>query len=194
MKMQPELRTARLVLRPFAASDAKDVQRLAGDHDIAAVTIAIPHPYEDGMAEAWIATHPLDFERDVAVNFAVTVQGTLIGAMGLRYEMQHKRAEMGYWIGKPFWHQGYATEAARALLAYGFRDAGLNKVYAHHMGCNPASGRVMQKIGMKYEGLMRQHVLKWGVYQDVHAYGALAPEWTLDESLGPSHPPQGAAA
>ena len=177
MKTQPTLTTARLVLRPFALSDAREVQRLAGDREIAAVTISIPHPYEDGMAEAWINTHAGDFERDVAVNYAITLaaDGTLLGAIGLRLELQHKRAELGYWIGKPYWGRGFASEAGQVIVDYAFRSLHLRKIYAHHMAINPASGRVMKKLGMIYEGKMRDHVLKWGVHQDVEAYGLVAP-------------------
>jgi RimJ/RimL family protein N-acetyltransferase len=179
MTEQPTIRTERLVLRPFTPADAPDVQRLAGDRDIAATTATIPHPYPDGAAEAWIATHPEKLRSNEGVTFAVVRRedGALAGCIGLVLQPEHERAELGYWIGKPYWGLGYATEAARAVLRYGFETLGLNRVYANYMGSNPASGRVMQKIGMVREGCKRQHTKKWGALDDLVMYGILHEEW-----------------
>jgi ribosomal-protein-alanine N-acetyltransferase len=179
MAGQPEIRTERLLLRPFALADAPIVQRLAGDREIAATTLNIPHPYEDGMAEEWIDSHPERFAKGEGVTFAVVrwPADTLIGAIGLGISGQHQHAELGYWIGKPYWNDGYCTEAAGAVLRYGFAELGLNRIYAQHMGRNPASGRVMEKVGMQYEGCLRQHFKKWGVFEDVRRYGILRSEY-----------------
>jgi RimJ/RimL family protein N-acetyltransferase len=171
--------TERLLLRPFALSDAPDVQRLAGDRAIAETTTAIPHPYEEGNAERWIGTHAEAFAQGTMVNFAITAQtdGSLVGAMGLmNISREHLHAELGYWIGVPFWGRGYATEAARAVLRYAFESLELHRVHATHFGRNPASGRVMQKIGMTWEGCSRQHIRKWGVFEDLVRYGILRSE------------------
>jgi RimJ/RimL family protein N-acetyltransferase len=179
MLPQPILRTARLTLRPFALADAPEVQRLAGDRDVAATTGTIPHPYEDGVAEEWISSHPAGLELETNVVYAVTgaAAGTLYGAIGLAVAMEHRRAELGYWIGRPYWGRGYCTEAASAVLRYGFEDLGLRRIMARHFGLNPASGRVMQKIGMAHEGQMRQHFYKWDHYEDIEFYGILVDEW-----------------
>lgn len=175
MTEQPTLSTERLILRPFSLADAPDVLCLAGDRDIASTTLNIPHPYEPGMAENWIATHPEAFEQGDTVTFALVLRAgnAFIGAMGLRLELEHRRAELGYWVGKPYWNQGFATEAARAVVRYGFEALGLNRIYASHLTRNPASGRVMQKLGMVYEGRLRQHILKWGVFEDLALYAIL---------------------
>jgi RimJ/RimL family protein N-acetyltransferase len=172
------LTTPRLLLRPFTLADAPEVQRLASDRDIASTTLNIPHPYEDGMAEAWIDTHQAQYEQGTLVNFAMVGRsdGKLIGAIGLHPDRQHNRAELGYWVGKPFWNQGYCTEAAQAVVRYGFEVLGLHRIHATHIKRNPASGRVMQKIGMRYEGCLRQHVQKWGVFEDMEIYGILRSE------------------
>lgn len=176
---QPKLNTERLILRPFELSDAKDVKRLAGEYEIADTTILIPHPYEDGMAEEWISTHKPKFEAGEIVNFAITLQdsGDLIGAIGLVINKIHNHAELGYWIGKPFWSKGYCTEAARAILKFGFTDLNLNRIHAHYMTRNAASGTIMKKIGMTREGLMRQHIKKWDKYEDIVLYGILKSDW-----------------
>ncbi len=170
---QPELRTKRLLLRPFTQADAPEVQRLAGAAEVADTTLNVPYPYADGMAEAWIAGHPDQFLYRTGVVYAVTrpEEDGLCGCVSLGIMSPHSRAELGYWLGVPFWGQGYATEAAAALVDYGFRGLSLHKITASHFARNPASGRVMQKIGMTREGLLRGHVLKDGAYEDLVVYG-----------------------
>lgn len=131
------------------------------------------------MAEAWIARHAPAFEAGELASFAIirTDDDELIGAIGLTIDRSHLRAELGYWIGVRYWNQGYATEAARAILSCGFDELGLNRIYAVHLVRNPASGRVMQKVGMQREGRLRAHVRKWDRFEDVDAYGILADEW-----------------
>jgi ribosomal-protein-alanine N-acetyltransferase len=175
----PRLTTARLVLRQFALSDAAEVQRLAGDRAIADTTLEIPHPYEDGMAEQWIATHAPKFEAGEQVALAITLAdtGRLVGAVGLAVQARFDRAEIGYWVGKPYWGRGYCTEASRAVVDWGFTELKLNRIFATHFKGNPASGRVMQKLGMTAEGLLRQHIKKWDRYEDLAIYGLVRSEW-----------------
>jgi len=173
-QVQPILRTPRLLLRPFTPSDAPTVQQLAGAAAVAATTLAIPHPYREGLAQAWIATHQPAYARRENVVFAITEQnGNLVGALNLRLELEHSRGELGYWIGEPFWGRGYATEAVCAVIDYGFLTLGLNRIEARHLSRNPASGRVMQKAGMRHEGRQRQHVRKNGRFEDLECYGIL---------------------
>ena len=176
---QPTLTTARLVLRPFTFEDAPAVQQLAGAREVADTTLNIPHPYRDGVAEAWILTHRQLFRVGVLANFAVVLRGSeeLIGAIGLRIEAVHGRAELGYWIGLPHWGKGFCTEAARAVLDYGFNVLGLMRIHASHLKRNPASGRVMQKLGMRREGRLRNHVRKNDVLEDLEIYAILRHEF-----------------
>lgn len=178
MTSQPTLHTERLILRPFRLDDAPAVQRLAGDRAIASTTANIPHPYDDGLAEQWISTHAARYNAGECVNFAITLResGELIGAIGLEINRDHARAELGYWVGVPYWNQGYCTEAARAVVRYGFAGLRLNRIHAIHFSRNPASGKVMQKIGMRHEGKLRQHISRWGVFEDVECYGMLREE------------------
>ena len=176
--LPPDLRTERLLLRPFRLADAPRVRELAGDRRIAATTLNIPHPYEAGMAEQWIQGHPEAFEKGRGVTFAVVLQGErlLIGAIGLSLSPeQHRRAELGYWIGVPFWGQGYCTEAARAVVRYAFDDLGLHKITARHLATNPASGRVMQKLGMRLEGELVDETFKDGAFHTLVVYGLIRP-------------------
>lgn len=176
---QPVLATPRLVLRPFEPSDACDVQRLAGARQVAATTFNIPHPYPDGEAEAWIAGHAPAFEEGTQVVFAVTRRenGELVGAVELGVDREHGRADLTFWIGAPYWNRGYATEAVRRVIAYGFSELRLNRIQAMHLPRNAACGRVMQKAGMRFEGILRQHVRKEGVYEDAAVYAILAADY-----------------
>jgi [ribosomal protein S5]-alanine N-acetyltransferase len=172
----PTLHSNRLVLRPFTPADAPEVQRLAGSPEVSSTTLNIPDPYEDGMAEAWIARHGPEFAADAMVVLAITVDTVLVGAISLRLERAHRRAELGYWIGRPYWGQGYATEAANTILEYGFSTLALNRIQATHLTRNPASGRVMQKVGMRLEGIQREHFWKNGRPETIARYAILAAD------------------
>jgi RimJ/RimL family protein N-acetyltransferase len=179
MKPYPTLLTDRLVLREFTLEDASEVQRLVGQWEVARMMSNVPHPYEDGMAEEWIATHRPAFEAGERLTFAVVLRegGTLIGSITLHLNAQDENAELAYWIGKPYWRQGYCTEAAKELVRYGFEDLGLHRIHSNHFGSNLASGKVMQKVGMSYEGTRPEHYKRWGVHEDRVEYGLLARDW-----------------
>jgi RimJ/RimL family protein N-acetyltransferase len=177
----PTIHTQRLALRPFEVSDAQVVQSLAGIGDVALTTQNIPHPYEDGMAEAWIASHRPDWDEGKLLTLAITEDSEgVVGAMGIRINSVHRRGEIGYWVGLPFWNRGYATESARAFLEFGFGELALNRIQARHMTRNPSSGRVLEKLGMKMEGVQRQHVLARGRFEDVAMYAILRSEYHID--------------
>ena len=175
----PVLESKRLLLRSFSLSDAPGIQKLAGEKAIAATTLNIPHPYEDGMAEEWIGTHQERFEKGEGVIFAITLRDekTLIGAIGIEINQLHGRAELGYWIGRPYWNNGYCTEAAEEVVRFGFNEYKLVRIHATHFSSNRASGRVMNKIGMKHEGKLRRHIKKWGRFEDLEIYGILKDEY-----------------
>lgn len=178
--MGPILETERLILRPLGLGDAPAVSQLAGHREIAHTTISIPHPYSVEQAQQWIAAHSSPEALLKQVTFGITTRGDgqLIGAVGLReINAEHSQAELGFWLGVEWWGKGYATEAARAVLRYGFLHRNLNRIYAHHMVRNSASGRVLAKIGMQHEGILRQRVRKWGVFEDVVVLAILRDDW-----------------
>jgi ribosomal-protein-alanine N-acetyltransferase len=179
--VQPTLTTARLVLRPLILADAPRVQELAGAREVALNTLLVPYPYPDGKAEEWIAKREEEFLQG-NITFAID-DGELAGVMGLHIKRDDDIAEIGYWIGVPYWGRGYATEAGAAVIRYGFEVQKLNKIFAAHFARNAASGRVLQKLGMKHEGTLRQQHKKWGEYVDCEFYAILREEWAL--GLGP---------
>jgi [ribosomal protein S5]-alanine N-acetyltransferase len=175
MILQEPIRTERLILRPFALTDAPRVKTLAGDQRIYETTLCIPYPYEEGVAESWISTHQRCFYEGHGVVFAICLNGLLIGAASLSRAGLHNRAELGYWIGFSYWNNGYCTEAARAIAEYGFATLGFHKISGRHVVGNRASGRVLEKIGMIREGFLRDDVLKDGKYLTVELYGMVNP-------------------
>jgi ribosomal-protein-alanine N-acetyltransferase len=179
MPQQPIIKTERLMLRPFRLADAPVVRKLAGVESVASTTIRIPYPYEKGLAEKWIRTHKRSFDRGRSVVYAIVRRKTekLVGAVGLEIDKDNEAAELGYWIGRRYWNRGYATEAAGVMLMYGFTELGLNRIHAHHFTRNPASGKVLENIGMRREGVLRQHVKKWGRFEDIIIYGILRKDF-----------------
>jgi RimJ/RimL family protein N-acetyltransferase len=179
MTAQQELRTPRLLLRSFNGEDVPAMVRLAGVNDIAATTLNIPHPYSEVDAQNFLAKANEDFHAGRSISFAISISPgrELCGAVGLNIAGTHMHAELGYWIGVPFWGKGYATEAAGAVVAFGFQMLGLHRIYAHHFAGNTASQRVLEKIGMRHEGRFRQHIQKWDRFIDVENYGVLAEEF-----------------
>lgn len=187
--LQPALETPRLVLRPFAPADAEALQGLASRREIADTMISIPHPYPEGEAARSIARFGPEFTARRAAHFAVTLRsgGGLIGAIALRdFDWEHAQAELSLWIAPEQQGRGFAGEAVQAVVDYGFGTLGLNRIYAHHMTRNPACGRVLARAGFQREGLLRQRVRKWGVFEDVVLLAALRGVWA-----GPAAKPVG---
>lgn len=175
MDLHPTLETTRLKLRPFSEADVAELVPLIGRQEVAATTLRIPHPYTEQEARAFLAR----CEGDDEVRLAITLRkdGSLCGGIGLRLAPEHHHAELGYWLGVPYWGQGYATEAARELLRHGFENLGLHRIFASHFKHNPASGRILVKLGMRYEGSQREHLRKWDQFVDSEIYGILRREW-----------------
>jgi RimJ/RimL family protein N-acetyltransferase len=146
----PALQTARLILHPPRPADAKAIAALADDIRVARNTLRIPHPYTLADAEAFIASAD---KREGEAAFAVTLRsGVLIGLAGIA-RLNGNAAELGYWLGVPFWGQGYATEAARAVIDHAFAELGHDVLNSGARISNPASRRVLEKCGFQWCGV-----------------------------------------
>ncbi len=166
-------------MRPFERDDASSVQRLAGDQLVAQAATTIPHPYPDGAAEAWIATHEAGYAGGKEVTYAVVLRETseLVGTVSLlNISKGHARAELGYWTGVQYWGRGYCTEAVVRLMNFGREHLQVTKFVARCSAQNQASARVMEKSGLVKEGLLLKHVHRFGKYEDMLVYGAVLPE------------------
>ncbi len=170
-----------VILRKFIPEDAEAVSLLAGERLVALSTGSLPHPYTQAMATEWLKEHENYWEAGTQYIFAIThaERKYLLGCVSLTVDLkQPHRAELGYWVGKPYWGNGFATAAGKSLLVWGFENLPVEKIFARHFGMNPASGRVLQKLGFKTEGVLREHFVRWGVPHDLHHYGMLRSEWT----------------
>ncbi len=156
--MKTTIETERLALRPFELTDARRVSYLAGDYEVAKMCGRVPHPYPVLIAEAWIATQAAARAKGEDYPFAVTLPGDgLIGACGVNRASVSSAAgpdtwELGYWLGLPYWGQGYASEASRGLMAWARETLGASVFTAGHYADNPASGAVLRKLGFEHTG------------------------------------------
>ena len=169
------LETSRLMLRPWRESDIPELVPLIGAREVAATTLRIPHPYREEHAREFLATVPKQDEQLLSIR--LRSDGQLCGGVGLHPNRAHQHGELGYWLGVPFWGNGYATEAAGAVVRHGFEQVGLHRIFASHFEGNAASRRVLEKLSMRHEGCLRQHILKWGQFIDLHLYAILRQEF-----------------
>ncbi len=183
MKSFPILTTDRLILRNFTLADAPEVKRMAGDVAVAMNTLNMPHPYVNGVAEEWINSLAGEFNSESSIVFAITLKESrsLIGAIGLTLKLQFRNAEMGYWLGKEYWNKGYTTEAAIAVIQYAFNNLPVHKISANHFHDNLASGKVMLKAGMHYEGIQKEHIWHWNTYKHLLNYAIFNPNNIKDQ-------------
>jgi RimJ/RimL family protein N-acetyltransferase len=144
----PVLETERLVLRAPRREDARAIAALANDRRIAENTARILHPYGLADAEAWIASVGTEASPDT---FVIAIGGEVIGACGC--ELRNGKPEIGYWLGVPFWGNGYATEAARAVIGHAFGERFHPELHSGARISNPASRRVLEKCGFQWTGV-----------------------------------------
>lgn len=187
MPLIPTLETERLILRQPEATDIPLVCKYLENPAIADVMRSLPYPFTIAHALDWLKAAHERAARGEGYVFAIDRKPDrlLIGSARIFYDADNKRSDIGYWLGSAFWGQGYMTEVARRLIQLGFEDFGVNRIYATYFPRNPASRRVMEKVGMTYEGTYRQHWLKNGVYEDWGMCGILRSEYY--PSNGASH-------
>jgi [ribosomal protein S5]-alanine N-acetyltransferase len=174
------IQTERLTLRALLPADRAPIQAAAGRREIADTMISIPHPFSSGDAERYCRARIAQSRRGRALAFGLWSRAdqTFCGLLELRaIDREHALAELSFWLAVDCWGQGYMGEAITAVLRLAFQDLGLNRVYAYHMTRNPASGRLLARLGFHAEGLLRQRVRKWGVFEDVILQALLRQDW-----------------
>ena len=183
LPIQLELKTPRLLLRPVVRGDLARMAELANDKQIHAFTRTMPYPYTLSDAQKFYETGVKGWKTGEFAVFAIVwreqidVDRGLVGVMGLHISLENHHGELGYWIGEPFRGHGFATEAAGRVVEFGFVDLCLHRIFASYLTRNPASGRVLEKIGMQREGVLRQHARKLGVFEDVCQCGILRSDF-----------------
>lgn len=170
MEKFPILQTERLILSQLEEKDIPFIVELLQHRIFSDLTSNIPYPYVENDARSWVKMSKEAFENNTGYTFAIrNKEGQIIGAIGL-HDRDDDKAELGYWIGIPYWNKGYVTEAAKAIIDFGFNELKLNKIFATHFPHNPASGRIMEKAGMEQEAVLIKEVKKGGEYFDLVRY------------------------
>ena len=170
--------TARLTLRPWQLDDVDDVLSYAQDEEWSRYLRALPRPYGRSDAEQFIARQIL-LDRASHPSWAVCSEGSVIGGLNLRVFSQHQLVEIGYSIARLHWNKGVCTEAAGAVIDAAFENCPeLNRIRAMADVANTASQRVMEKLGMTKEGVLRQNRVERGYAIDEAWWGLLRSEWS----------------
>ncbi len=179
----PALETARLVLRAPRLSDAAAITALANDRRVAENTTCIPHPYTRADAKEWLS---ICNRCDGEATFLMTVGGDrVIGAVGLGM-VEEGAPEVGYWLGTPYWRQGFATEAVRALIDYAFSDLECSSLQAGARVANPASRRVLEKCGFQWFAVGLYRVEALGCSAPIDRFRLDRAIWTSLKNWGPT--------
>jgi RimJ/RimL family protein N-acetyltransferase len=177
----PYLETVRLQLRPLVEGDTVEIARYLNDCEVAEGLTYSPYPYTHDVAVGWLKNVAFASQQDQVLYWAIAdgKMGQFMGIAGFSLHQEHDKAEMHYWLGRPYWNHGYATEAAKALILFIFSRAQMHRLEINHFTRNGASRRVIEKCGFVFEGESRACVKRFGRYEDVRFYGLLKSEVEL---------------
>ncbi len=179
MSAPTEIKTERLLLRPFRLNDVDDVYAYAKDPEWSRF-LPLPSPYEYMHAETYVAQSFLA-PWDAHPTFAVSLDDTVIGGINIRIDADSLTSEVGYSIAKEHWGKGLTVEAVTGVINWAFEEFDIVKVTARADFQNRQSWRVMEKLGMKREGILRSAMAPSaanpGERVDVVCYGVLREEW-----------------
>ncbi|MFD1606824.1 GNAT family N-acetyltransferase [Oceanobacillus luteolus] len=180
--MNLKLESKRIILLPFKEEDASRIRELANDKELADI-LGLPHPYELKHAEGWIAVQSELIKEGSEFPLAIVSKelDEIIGTITIRVDKNNNKGELGYWIGKDYWGNGFATEAVHTIIQFGFTQLELNKIWAAALSRNTASILVLEKAGLQKEGTLKQDRLLHGKYEDVDVYGLLKLDYTLNQ-------------
>jgi hypothetical protein len=172
------LETERLFIEPFTLNDIHKVAELANNQEIASI-LGLPHPYESRIAQEWIQGHQQRIEggTEFPLRIVLKESNEIIGTITLRVDKANNRGELGYWMGRDFWGRGYASDAALRLVDFGFRELGLNRIWATAITRNKSSIRVLEKAGLRHEGILIQNRLLADTYEDVAVFGLVKSDY-----------------
>jgi [ribosomal protein S5]-alanine N-acetyltransferase len=158
----PNLKTDRLLLRPYDISDVPRLIELLKDKEISDTSPTIPYPYGEREAVEWIVGQFIYTNSGRFLTYAVVSKKTdeLIGSISLTINPEEKNAEIGFWMGKAFWKKGYCTEAAKSIMDYVFETRDINKIYGECMSDNQASSGVLKNLGMTFNTKVEKHIMR----------------------------------
>lgn len=180
----PILKTERLILRQMRVSDAGDMYEYSRIPEVSRYLLWSPHP-NIAHTKAYLSYLQTQYKTGNHYDWAVVLRdsGKMIGTCGFaKIDSENNFAELGYVLNPLFWHKGYATEAAEAVIAFGFEQLLLNRIEARYMEENTESRRVMERLGMTFEGFRRKAVLIKGEYETVGICSVLKDEFVKRKS------------
>jgi ribosomal-protein-alanine N-acetyltransferase len=186
------IETPRLILRELGDKDAPAVQAYAGDIEVVRYLDWGPNTPEDTAQFLAVARAARDALPRTTYHLAIVLEaaGELIGSCRIEIRSAaYGSGDLGYVLHRRHWGRGYATETIGALLGFGFERLALHRIWATCDVENRASARVLEKVGMRREGHLRQNVRRKGEWRDSYLYAILAPEWRDGSWTHPSHPP-----
>lgn len=171
----PIISTQRLILNQPDETDLETITEILNNKVYAENTLNIPFPYSKNDASFWIELARNGFRNEDQYIFAIRLKDNnqLIGGIDLGIDKKFNKAELGYWIDTEYWNNGYASEAAKAIIEFGFENLKLKRIFASHFDYNPSSGNVLKKIGMEKEGILKFHTKKNGEYQNHILYAII---------------------
>lgn len=175
--MKPQLETERLILNQPLDTDIPVLVEIMKNPIYHKNTTNIPFPYTEASAAFWVELAAQGLLNTNAYIFAIRLKNAskIIGGIGLGIDKINHKAELGYWLDETYWNQGLITEAAKEILSFGFEQLNLKRIFASHFDSNKASGKIMQNIGMKKEGLLQAYTFKEGKYIDHVLYASINP-------------------
>jgi RimJ/RimL family protein N-acetyltransferase len=171
--------TERLKLRKFIADDAPAIAELLKYREVASTTLRLPFPCSREDADLMIQAYHNEAKQLKSMRWAVTAKTSneLMGGIRLVPNMDFNSAELGFWIGRPYWRKGYTFEAAKIVIEWAFKDLRINRLEGHSMTENKSSIALLEKLGFSREGLHPELVIKWGEYKDVITFGLLRKDY-----------------
>ena len=170
-----ELTTERLYLRKILLHDAKTLFNILKDKDVASTTLNLPYPCSLKDCQKLIRAYINELELKKTIRWAITKKevNDIIGVIRLTLNFDFNSGELGFWMGKNYWRNGYTFEAAEKVIGFGFSKLNLNRIEAHAMAENNSSINLLNKLSFQREGLHPELVIKWGEYKDVITFGLL---------------------
>jgi len=177
--MPKEIKTPRFLLKIFSESDAAVLSQLISNEHLQSTTLGFTYPYTLEMAKEYILNIEHAWQSQTGFYYGVyddTIEhnhSTLVGGVSLVVNHGFGHGELGYWVGEPYWGKGIATEIAHVVAGHGLYSLSLNRIYAQHLSNNERSGAIMRKIGMRLEGIFRQHIHKNRNWYDVFQYAII---------------------
>jgi Acetyltransferases, including N-acetylases of ribosomal proteins len=174
----PTLETERLILRKLRLEDAKDVFEYASDPEVSKYVTWEPHRSIEDSINLIKFTHEY-YERKEGIIWGIVYKenNKVIGTCDISPVTKHFRAEIAYALSRDYWGKGIMTEAVKEVIRFGFERMNLNRIQAMCIPENIGSYRVMEKVGMKYEGLIREYMYIKGKFQDLKLYSILKREY-----------------